>query len=273
MGKSLAFAFLFAVLLCGLVSAIGIIKPVSQGAIKDGETYDMGKMGPGQAMSILIQRTETTGGKYGTGGYYDFANVSGLPDGWTARPSKIYEDPLQVMIISGANATEGRYTMPITIYDENNGEGLGNITFTAAISIDNDVLALEKVSGTSYAGENQPVRFTMRASNKGNAGDIFVIEGASHRQKTTREVYIAPGTGVVVPFEFAYSGSGTEQVNFTAYSKNSPERVKKELSYNVEIKNTLESDLKAIGYGVTVFPLFEQGSYSLAHLISTLIFG
>jgi len=268
--KSLASILVFAAVVCGLVSAISILKPLNA-AIVDGGTYDFGTMGPGQAMSVLIERTETTGGKYGTGGYYDFANASQLPAGWSVAPSKLYDNPLQVVIISGENATVGSYTIPITVYDENNGEGLGNKTFMASIYIDDNVLGLEKASGTSYAGENQPVRFTMRLQNRGNAGDIFVIEGVSFKQRIVREIYAAPESETLVPFEFVYQGSGPQTVNFTAYSKNSPTRVRKALSYPVMIRNTLQADLGSMGYGVVIFPLFEHGSYALGHILSYLL--
>ena len=268
--KHFVFVLAIAALVCGLVSAINILKPINA-ALVDGASYDLGTMGPGQAMSVQIERAETTGGKYGTGGYYDFANASQLPPGWSVAPSKLYENPLQIVIISGANAREGSYTMPITLYDENNGEGLGNKTFLASIYIDNNVLGLTKASGTSYAGENQPVRFAMKLQNKGNAGDIFVIEGVSFNQKIVRELYVAPTSETLVPFEFVYQGSGQQTVNFTAYSKNSPTNLRKSLSYPVTIRNTLQADLKSIGYGVVIFPLFEHGSYALAHILSYLI--
>jgi hypothetical protein len=269
MAKGLAFIFVLAAIMCGIVSPISILKPVNA-AITDGATYDLGDMGPGQAMSILIERTETTGGKYGTGGYYDFANATQLPQGWSVTPSKLYESPLQVVVISGANATQGDYIVPITIYDENNGEGLGTKTFLAAIHIDDNVLGLGRVSGTSYAGEGQPVRFAMKLQNRGNAGDIFVLDAVTFKQRITREIYMAPTSETVVPFEFVYAGSGEQTINFTAYSKNSPERVRKIVSYPVTIKNTLRADLGSIGYGVSIFPLFEYGSYALSNIISYL---
>jgi hypothetical protein len=278
--KSLASVLVFAAIVCGLVSAINIIKPINA-AIVDGASYDLGSMGPGQAMSVLISRTETTGGKFGTGGYFDYANATDLPAGWNMTPSQIYGNPLQIVIISGADAANGNYTIPIKVYDYpaifyendsgNNSEGLGDRMFLASIHIDDNVLGLGRVSGTSYAGENQPVRFTMKLENRGNAGDIFVIEGVSFKQRIVREIYVAPESETLVPFEFVYQGSGPQTVNFTAYSKNSPARVRKSLSYPVMIRNTLQADLSSMGYGVVIFPLFEHGSYALGHLLSYLL--
>jgi hypothetical protein len=270
MAKRLAFLFALAAIMCGIVSPISITKPINA-EITDGATYDMGNMGPGQAMSILIQRTETTGGKYGTGGYYDFANASNLPDGWSVTPSKLYENPLQVIIVSGANATQGNYMIPIIVYDENNGEGLGIKTFYATIHVDYNVLGLAKVVGTSYAGEGQPVRYVMKLQNRGNAGDIFVIEADTYKQKVVRELYMAPASETIVPFEFVYGGSGMQAINFTAYSKNSPLNVRQGLSYQVTVKNTLQADMSSMGYGVVLFPLFEHGSYALGHIFSYLL--
>jgi hypothetical protein len=270
MAKRLAFLFALAAILSGIVSPISITKPISA-EITDGAMYDLGNMGPGQAMSILIERTETTGGKYGTGGYYDLANASDLPEGWSATPSKLYENPLQVIIVSGPNATQGNYMIPIRVYDENNGEGLGTRMFFAAIHVDYDVLGLSKIAGTSYAGEGQPVRYTMKLQNRGNAGDIFVIEAYTYKQKVVRELYMAPASEVIVPFEFIYDGSGVQGINFTAYSKNSPLNVRQGLSYQVAIKNTIQADMSSMGYGVVLFPLFEHGSYALGHIFSYLL--
>jgi len=250
--------------------AIRIIKPIDA-EIRDNEVYDLGKMGPGQAMSILIERTETTGGKFGKGGYYDFANASILPEGWSVNPSLLYDNPLQVVIISSENAEEGRYTVGIDVVDKDNGEELGTRKFFVAIYLNESVLGFSKVSGISFAGEGQPVRYAVLVQNKGNAGDVFVVEGSTFRQNSSREIYLAPGSETRIPFEFSYIASGDYNVSFKAYSKLSPNKVRKELSYPITIRNSLEADLKALGSGVIVFPLFEHGSYAIAHIFSYLL--
>jgi len=264
------FLVLAVVMLFSCSMAISIIKPINA-EIRDNEVYDLGKMGPGQAMSILIERTETTGGIYGKGGYYDFANASMLPEGWKVNPSLKYDNPLQVVLISSENATEGRYTMQINVIDENNGEQLGTRTFAVAIYLNESVLGFDKVSGTNFAGEGQPLRYTMLLQNKGNAGDVFVVEANTFRQNNSREIYLAPGSEVKMPFEFSYLSSGDYNVTFKAYSKLSPNKVKKEIVYPITIRNSLEADLKSLGNGVIIFPLFEHGSYAIAHILSSIL--
>ena len=89
------------VILCVLVCAaqafaamsIDVTAPHRQ-TMSDGDPIDLGTIGPGQTIYIDFNpRVEGVG-------YWAEAKVSGLPNGWYAKDSRLYEDPLHVRVTS-----------------------------------------------------------------------------------------------------------------------------------------------------------------------------
>jgi hypothetical protein len=257
------------VLLTGSLFSLQMVEPVLTD-ISEGETIDMGTMGPGQTMEIQLHPKVYEGGIHGIGGNYDRAYVSDPPQGWTSTPSKLYGDPLQVKITADPYTEEGIYTIPITVEDEGNGEQLGTITFYLRVKISEDVMDISVYPKEKSAGIAQPARFQITINNRGNAGDTFKVnaEGVS-KWEFTKLLYIPPKSSKTITYEVAGFEEETYSTLITVESSASS-RVSAFQAITLYVYPDLLSDYKAVNNGAMLFPIIEAPIYAFMGLFSNL---
>ena len=256
-------------LLLAPLFAIQMIEPELM-EISEGDTIDMGTMGPGQTMEIQLHPKVYEGGIHGIGGNYDRAYASSLPAGWSSKPSKLYGNPLQVTITAGSYTEEGVYIIPISVEDEGNGEELGVVTFNLKVRISEDVMDFSVYPSSKEVGIGQPARFQITINNRGNAGDTFKAsaEGVS-KWEFTKLVYIPPRSSKTITYEVA----GFEEESYTSIitvESSSSSRVSSYRTISLNVHPDLLSDYKAINNGALLFPVIEAPIYALVGLLSNL---
>ncbi|MFA6531028.1 MAG: hypothetical protein WCT31_04815 [Candidatus Micrarchaeia archaeon] len=262
--------FIFGISLLSLSCAIDVIGPVAVQGVTETSVVDLGTIGPGQTTSILINPTVTTGGKFGTGGRFDFATISNLPYGWRGKASKLYGDPLQVEITADKNAKEGEYTAMITVQDEGNGELLGNPTFIVKMRISHDVLDVSISPKSITTGPGQPARFVISITNKGTASDVFKVQANGvERWVFEKPVLVQPLTTKTVIYEISEMEEETYSPEITVVSTSS-NLIQKTEVVRFTVQPDLLSDFKATNHGIMVFPIFEAPIYAIAGLLSNL---
>ena len=257
------------VLLTGSLFSLQMVEPVLTD-ISEGETIDMGTMGPGQTVEIQLHPKVYEGGIHGIGGNYDRAYISDLPQGWTSTPSKLYGDPLQVKITADPYTEEGIYTIPVIVEDEGDGEQLGTITFDLRIKISEDVMDISVYPTEKSAGIGQPARFQITINNRGNAGDTFKVnaEGVS-KWEFTKLLYIPPKSSKTITYEVAGFEEETYSTLVTVESSASS-RVSAFQAITLYVYPDLLSDYKAVNNGAMLFPIIEAPIYALVGLLSNL---
>jgi len=257
------------VFLMGSVFSIQMIEPVLT-EISEGETIDLGTMGPGQTVEIQLHPKVYTGGIHGIGGNYDQAYATDLPSGWDTQPSKIYGSPLQVKITAGSYTEEGTYTIPIIVEDEGNGEELGTVTFYVRIKISEEVMDFTVTPTKVTTGVGQPARFEIRLNNNGNAGDTFKVstEGVS-KWEFTKLVYLPPRSSKTITYEVAGFEEETYTTEITVESSSSS-RVSQTKTITLTVNPDLLSDYKSVNNGALLFPIIAAPVYALIGLISNL---
>jgi hypothetical protein len=262
--------FITAILLFSLVSfsfALNVVSPGSHN-IGNYDTIDLGTIGPGQTVSILIDPKVTEGGIYGAGGLYDQALVTALPTGWQSAESKLYQNPLQVTITADQDAPEGEYDMIIVVVDEGNGEELGNVTFNAKVNITWDVMDFEVTPTYITVGPEQPARFAIKITNLGSTSDVFQVSAlGSKRWEFTKNVFVPAQSSKTVYYEIVGNEEETYQTTINVVSLASSNIVDSQ-NVTLFIKSDLFGDYKATNNGILVFPIFESLAYSFAGLIS-----
>jgi hypothetical protein len=261
--------FIALALVLSLSSAIDLVSPAIKG-VKNGDTVDLGTIGPGQTISVLIDRQVMTGGIHGQGGLYDMAVVEDPPRGWVGKESKQYQNPLQVMITADPDAAEGNYTARITVIDEFNGEQLGNVSFFVKLRITYDVMAFDVTPEYMTVGPGQPARFAITISNKGATGDAFDVsaEGAK-RWEFRKSVFVPAQSSKTIYYEIVGNEEQTYKTPIKVVSLASS-KIADEKNVSLTIRSDLIGDWKATNNGVIVFPVFEGLVYSLAGLLSNL---
>lgn len=257
-----------ALLLLSVSFAVTLVAP--QAEVKNGDVIDLGSIGPGQTISILIDRKVTTGGIYGEGGLYDIAVAEDLPRGWKSTDSKLYQDQLQVRISADPDAPEGDYTTTIKVIDEYNGEKLGNLTFTAKIRITYDVMGFDVTPQSMTVGPGQPARFGITITNKGSTGDAFDVTATGAKRWEYRKAVFVPAKSTKTIY---YEIVGNEEEVYTTPIRVvslASSKIYDEKNVTLTIRSGLIGDMKATNNGVVVFPIFQSLVYSLAGLISNL---
>ena len=262
--------FAFLVMLAGTVCAITIASPVEQ-EVGEGDIIDLGTIGPGQTISVLIKPQVMEGGIYGEGGYYDMAVVSSLPEGWSGDDSKLYGRPLQVTITADPNAEEDDYYAKITVIDEFYGEKLDNVTFSARITVSYDVVEVGIEPTYVRTGPGQPARFGITITNKGSTGDAFEIKSVgAKRWEFTRSVFVPAENSKTIYYEIAGEEEETYKTTISVESLASP-IIHDEKEVTVDIHSNIVDDLKATNNGVLIFPIFEGIVYAFFGLIANFL--
>ncbi len=262
------FLFLFVI---DIVSAIEMVRPISKN-IEDGDIVFVGVIGPGQTFEVLIKREVTTGGIYNTGGSYDRAIVTGLPEGWKVQDSELYANPLQVKITAAKNASEGEYFANITVIDEQGSEKLDNITFKVKIKIIWDVIGVDVTPEKTTVGPLQPARVYITVTNKGTASDTFEITCTGQKRwEFAKNLYVASGSSKTVTLEIIEKEQENYIGEIEVKSVSSPDIIKYEKNISISVVNqNVFDDYKATNNGILIFPMLESLIYSLAGLLSNL---
>lgn len=257
-----------ALLLLSLSHAIVIVSPGT--TISDGDTIDVGTVGPGQTVSILIDPKVTSGGLHGIGGMYDMAVVEDLPRGWAGQDSKLYQNPMMVTITADPAAPEGNYTYRVTVIDENNGEKLGNVTFNVRERITYDVMDFSVTPPYLSVGPGQPARFAITVVNKGSTSDVFEVSATgAKRWEFKKPVFVPAQSSKTIYYEIVGQEEEAYKAEIDVTSLASP-MISGQQNVTLFIKSDLLGDYRATNNGVLVFPIFEAPIYSLAGLLSNL---
>lgn len=265
-------------LMFSLSFAIDLVSPEVKG-VKNGDVVDLGTIGPGQTISILIDSKATEGGIYGNGGTYDMALAEDRPRGWTARESQLYQDHLQVIITADPNSPEGEYSVLVKVVDEGEGrtpgttgEELGNLTFIVKARITYDVMDFDVSPTYRTVGPGQPARFAITITNKGSTSDVFEVSAVGAKKwEFTRPVFVPAQSTKAIPYEIVGTEEETYKTTINVVSKASP-LISDQKNVTVFVRSDLIGDYKSTNNGVLIFPIFEAPVYALAGLISN-IFG
>ena len=251
--------------------SLNVIYPVSAD-ISSGSEISFGVVGPGQTFAVVAEPKVSTGGRYGLGGAYDQMFATVLPYGWSSNPSKLYSSPMQVDVTVPKDAVGGDYLVGFTIWDEAGNEGLGsNVTFTAKVSVSQEVMDMRVEPSFIAVGAGQPARYSITILNKGIANDIFTIGSSGVRDwEFRRSIYIPAGTSKTLSYEIV----GNEEADYKVklYSRSSSsDKIYSESEAGLRVNTDLFSDYRAVNRGVLLFPLIEAPVYFVTGLLSNLL--
>ena len=262
-------ALLILSVMLALSFSISVVRPAVVD-VQTGDVIDAGTIGPGQTVSLQIDPIVNTGGIHGQGGQYDYAIVEGLPPGWTATNSKLYQNPLQITITADPDAMPANYSAKVIVVDEFNGEKLGNISFDVFIEITYDVMEFEVTPEKIETGLDQPARFAIIIKNTGSTSDVFEVSATGSKRWDFKKPVFVPGhSSRMIPYEIA--GNETEEYYATiSVVSLASDKIHDEKNVTLVIKSTLLGDYKATNNGVVLFPIFQMPIYSLAGLLANL---
>lgn len=247
-----------------------VYEPVAK-AVGNGGTVELGTVGPGQSVSLVVEPNVREGGTHGVGGRWDQVVFTSLPDGWKGEPSLVYGNPMKAIVKVAPDAGDGEYRIGVKVIDEPPGEGLGDVEFDAVVRVSREVLKTEVWPTQASAGAGQPAGYYVKIKNEGVASDVFKIssEGVPlwHYEKT---VFVPRNSERVIKYEIV----GEEENEYSAkiiVESVSSARMREETAVSMSVNSNLFSDYLAAGHGLLIFPVIEQPVYGLLGFIANLL--
>ena len=257
---------LVVMLLLSLLHSQQIIKAES---INGGETIYMGKIGIGQAFSILIDPIVHSGGIFNKGGRYDFAYATKLPEGWETKNSSLYGNPLEVVIMP-KHAKPGKYTFMIFIIDEGGKEGLPLKWFKVEVEVVESSMEVKTNIKPKAVGVNKPLTVEVEIKNKVDYGNLYSVEIKAKNYYENTTLYIAQHGKQKLSFALSFDKEGEEEIIVEVKEKGNPEG-KVIHRWRVIVEQSLNSELESLGEGVLIIPTYQALPYFVGHIIAKIL--
>ncbi|VVB57912.1 Uncharacterised protein [Candidatus Anstonella stagnisolia] len=272
-----AFAVLAALMLLALpyaIENIQVISPLHKEIEPGGRIY-LGKIGPGQTISISVESKVSTGGVHGIGGRFDTLAIEKLPQGWGAKDSKLYANPMQAEITAAEDAQNGEYKIDASLVDEGGAEKIGNadgkVPFIIVVDVERDIMGMEVSNTYLETGAGQPARYHITVYNKGAANDVFEVSSTGVRGWAFKKsMYVPAGSSKDIEYEVVGNDETTYAFVIKARSISSS-IISAQQDVKLRVKSDLASDYRATTKGVLLFPLVESPVYFVAGLLSNLL--
>ncbi len=251
-------------------ATVEIIKPLGT-HVEDNGTIYIGKIGPGQPVAIDILKRVEGYSKKGYGNY-DRAFVTEIPEGWMSKDSKLFDNPMEVVVTAPENASEGNYSFKISLYDWEHIEALPNFTINAIVSVTEDIFSADVPKSVYVVGPKQPARVRVFVFNKGNIGSVFIVKMKLPDKEEVKEVFVPAGHSAHIIFETEFEDENV----YDGYIEVEPEycpRLKKLYPLHFTVVGSFLGDLQASGRGILLLFVPFQPIYDLAYLVGVGVGG
>jgi hypothetical protein len=264
--------FLFSILLFPSViysKSLKLIEPNTY--VGEYKLAEYGEIGPGQTFTIKIEPIlKDEKGEFK--GQWDKAVVINLPEGWKAKESKLYANPLVIEVTSPPNTPDGEYELEIKVIDEKDQEKIGGeFVFGLKVKVNHEIIDVKIEPNQRVVGIEQPAKFNIKIINQGNAKDVFKIKVSGVKEyETEKYVYIPAKEEREVQYEVVLKTISDYELKVNVQSISS-EKIQKELPIKIKLTADLLTDYKAINNGILLFPSLEIFIYSIAGLVGALI--
>lgn len=248
---------------------LAIQGPVNGTLNNNGSIY-LGKLGPGESFYVLASAsTSNASGAYVNIGWDRFEAV-GLPNGWSAQPSPLYENPMKLKITAAPYAQDGVYRLVLRAVNVGNYSKLGNITVSAYVNVTPNVFELNVSPSVINTGVAQPSNLYISINNTGISDDPFVINAYElPAWNVSDEVIALHSTSSVFVYPVYVKEPGSYMFNLTVTSASSP-LITKSYAITLNSQSSLSNDYYALGQGVVISPIILEPAYSVMMLLSEI---
>ncbi len=275
-GTMLKIAFIFtvaALMLPQLASAsyVSIIQPFNTTVYSQNAVVYIGKDGPGQTFYITISAATTNStGVVNNLGWNKFV-VTGLPQGWIAQNSSLYNPTLSVKITPSSSAPNGTYRFNLTAVNIGNYSKLGALRFIAEVNVTPDVFKLGVSPSTAQVSVSEPTDIYVSINNTGVSDSLFLISlSGLPAYNITQSVIALHHTTETFTYPVTLGEPGVYNVNISVKSVASP-LIYKQSSVRIITQATLLNDYYATGSGIIAFPIVYEPVYAVMYLISLIL--
>lgn len=254
----------------GHATYVNIIQPFNFTVATPNSTVYIGKDGPGQTFYVTISAATTNSSGIVNNLGWNKLVATGLPPGWIAQNSSLYNPTLSVKITPSPNAANGTYKFNLTAVNVGNYSKLGAVKFIAAVNITPDVFKLGVSPGTIYETPGATTDIYVSINNTGVSDSLFVITlGGIPAYNITQSVIALHHTVEQFTYPITLSEPGSYRVNINVRSSSSP-LIYSETNVTIITRASLLGDYTAIGSGILAFPIIYEPIYAVMYLIGLL---
>ncbi len=237
------------------------------------QSIALGKVGPGQTFYVTISAnaTNNTGALFTRG--WNKVVVTGLPPGWIAENSSLYNQELSVKVTASPLAQNGTYAFNLTAINLGNYSKLGTVRFTVQINVTPDVFRLGVTPTNISTGPGQPENIYVTINNTGVSDSPFIISVNNLPGWNTTQTVIAlhnTRETFTYPVYVNEPGVYTAQLNVSSASSS---LVSKRVGVSLTVAASVLNDYKALGQGSIAFPVIYEPVYAIMSFISSLFNG
>ncbi len=269
------FGFFYAATILLLLNSVNaapylkILSPTNGTLLNNGNIY-LGKVAPGESFYILASPTTPNynGTLINIG--WDRLTYVTLPTGWSAQPSLLYENPMEMKITVLPTAQSGIYSMVLRAVNIGNYSKLGNLTFTAYVNVTPTVFNISVGPKKIYAGLNKPVNVHVTINNTGVSDGQFAITASGlPAWNSTENIIVLHSRQNNYIYPVFVSEPGTYKFNVSVGSTTSP-LVGKTFEVTLIANASLENDYVALGQGVNLAPIVFEPAYAVLQFINDI---
>jgi hypothetical protein len=248
---------------------LNVTGPVA-GTLTNNQGLFLGNIGPGQSFYVSASATTTNESGLLVNIGWDRMEAINLPQGWSAQPSPLYENPMKIKITVAPHAAYGIYNITIKAINIQNYSKLGNITVNAYVNVTPNVFRLSVNPTNISSGINEPTNLYVTINNTGISDDPFDINlYGLPAWNLSDQVVALHSTSSSYVYPVFVSTPGTYQFNLTVSSTTNP-LISRSYLISLVAQPNLLNDYSAVGQGVVLSPIVFGPSYEFMLLLSYL---
>ncbi|MGC8648649.1 MAG: hypothetical protein ACP5UN_00275 [Candidatus Micrarchaeia archaeon] len=245
---------------------VNMVEPFNY-TIYNGKNVALGKVGPGQTFFITINSNATNpAGVLVERGWNELL-ITKAPSGWLFANSPLNRALVSIKVSVPGNAKNGTYNFTLKAVNTGNYSKLGNITFNASINVTTDVFKLNIYPTNITTGPSQPTPIYVSINNTGVSDNPFIISvvGLPAWENNMTVIALHHMTKVF-KYPIYEDEPGVYPVSISVVSSSSP-LIHKSENVEINIRASLLNDYKALGEGITVFPIIYAPAYAIMNII------
>ncbi len=242
--------------------------------VEAGGQIDLGIVGPGQTLEIVLMREtgeDARGITYKSEALWDkvFVARETLPPGWSAEDAKFYEQPMHAFVTLAPDAQDGTYYFKLRTVDEY--EGTPPIEVTCKVQVSRELLDAFLEQKTLSVGVDQPALYLLHLRSKSSASDALSVSvsGLPSTPSLAQKVFLRHNAETVLPIELSEKERGDYALTFKAQSLSSP-LIYEEDRGTLQVLSSIWNDMLASANGILLFPSAEQPIYAGLGLLARL---
>ena len=248
---------------------VSIVEPYNI-TVQSNSSVFIGKAGPGQTFYVTISSATANSTGYMLSQGWNKLVASGVPSGWIAQNSSLYNSYPTAKVTVSPSAINGTYMFDLTAVNVGNYSKVGSVTFHIYVNVTPDVFKLNVTPTSISAGIGQPAKVYVRINNTGVSDSPFIIGMKGLPAWNSNSTIIAlHHTSQSFVYQIFAGEPGVYRTTLRVSSASSA-LISQQSNITLTVQASIPNDYAAIGEGTLAFPIVYEPAYAVMYLINLL---